>query len=489
MSFFSIPFLIFFLPFVLVHYYLLGILLDRVLKVANPVRFQNGWLLVASIVFLVWLEPVLLLLFAVLVGLCLFLSRKITKAIWEGKRPQPYLLTGYIVFGSIFLLFQIGAALISNGLPLFGLEYTLFRTLLPPAGIAVLCLRSISYVTDVYGGKIEAEKNVVNLGLYLCFFPQVIVGPLQSYRDFKVQLNRSFSMELLSDGVCRFVIGLGKKILIAGNLAVVSDQVFGISQTSESLTQVPVSLAWLGMIVFFLQIYYDFSSFTDMAIGMSNMLGFTIPENFNYPYMADSMTSFWDRWLITIKKWFDRYVSRPLNRMRERNNDQVVVNTFFAFLAMGIWHRVSIGVLIWALLQVICITVEQVISYNERRISKFIKHLYVMLIVMFGWVLLRYGNFYETLLFLRNMVGANQNGLASPLALSLLKEYWIWLVAAVIFIFPVAPKLRQRMEASSHPPVRKAAVVLYPVLLSGVAFLCLLYLTRGLYTPVTYFSF
>ncbi|GEM_PF-218819 len=489
MSYFNIPFLFYFLPFVVVNYYLLGILLDNVLKVPKSIRFLNCWLLLASMVFLVWLEPLLLPLFLVLLVLCLLLSRIIQQAIWEGKRPQPYLIAGYIVFGGIFVLFQIGGALVSNDIPLFGLEYTLLRTLLPPAGMAVLCLRAVSYITDVYTGKIEAEKKVLNLGLYLCFFPQVIIGPLQSYRDFKAQTERSFSMDLLTDGVCRFAAGLGKKILIAGNLAVVADKVFEMSGTSGSVTQVPASLAWLGMIVFLLQIYYDFSSFTDMAVGMSNIFGFTVPENFNYPYMADSMTDFWERWLISIKKWFDRYVSRPLNRIRERNKDQMVVNTFFAFLAMGIWHKAGIGVLLWALLQVICIVFEQVISYHERNIFKPVKHLYVLLVAMFSWVLLRYGNFYETLLFVRNLFGVNQNGLVSPLALSLLKEYWVWIVVGFVFIFPVAPKLRQKIDASSSGFVKRGAMLLYPVLMSCVVFLCMLYIARGLYIPDLYFSF
>lgn len=480
MSFFSISFLFFFLPVVLAGYYLLSATKNKPL--------QNLFLLLCSLVFLVWLEPLFLPLVVALTLFNWFMARRIKDALWNGKPAYGYLVAGYAVNGGLFILFQVLGVLASYGVPLLGLDDWLLQGFLAPAGIAVFTLRSISYVADVYTQRVQAEGSLVKLGLYVCFFPQLVVGPLQSYKDFEPQFDRGFNADLLYTGACRFAVGLGKKILLAGNLAVVADKAFSLSATSDSLTTLPVTLAWLGLAAFFLQIYYDFSAYSDMAIGISNMLGFTAPENFRYPYMAHSITDFWNRWLITVKKWFDRYVSRPLNQLRYENNDQLIVNTFIAFVAMGVWHKASIGMLLWAFLQVLCIAMERVITYEERAIPKIIKHVYVILIVLMSWALLRDSNFYQTLLFLRNLFGLQQNGFTSPLALAFLREYWPVFVAALVFIFPIAPRLRQKVEASGKT-VQAVATVLYPLLLMGVVALCMLYIGRGLYTPDVYFSF
>lgn len=480
MSFFSIPFLFYFLPFVLVGYYVLGIFKSKLL--------QNLFLLLCSLAFLFWLEPLLIPLVVVLTLFNWYMGRSIKNAIWNGKTAQKQLIAVYVINGGLFVLFQVLGALSSYDIPILGLDNWLLQNFLPPAGIAIFVLRSISYVSDVYKKRISAEKNLLKLGLYVCFFPQIVVGPLQSYKDFEPQFQHSFSSDLLYTGACRFAVGLGKKILLAGNLAVVADKAFALSSTSDSLTTLPVTMAWLGLAAFFLQIYYDFSAYSDMAVGMSNMLGFTAPENFRYPYMANSITDFWNRWLITIKKWFDRYVSRPLNRMRDENNDQMIVNTFIVFVAMGVWHKASIGILLWAFLQVLCIAIERVITYDKRSIPKLVKHFYVIVTVLISWSLLRYSNFYQTLLFMRNLFGLNQNNFTSPLALAFLREYWVFFVAALVFIFPIAPKLREKVETSSGA-ARAVAAVVYPILLLGVVVLCMLYIGRGLYVPTTYFSF
>ncbi|MDL2273506.1 hypothetical protein LJC34_03050 [Oscillospiraceae bacterium OttesenSCG-928-G22] len=488
MSFFTVPFLFVFLPVTLAAYYLLNFFVHTVLGKPHHMAAQNGLLLLASVVFLVWLEPLLVPLFLLLSIVCLRLGMEIKSALWENHPAGRYVLAAYILLGGIFVLFQVSGTLAGHGLPIFGLERTLLRTYLPPAGMAIFTLRAIAYVSDVYRQKIEAEKNIVNLGLYLCFFPHMVVGPLQSYGNFRAQLQRGTSVQLLSDGVCRLLVGIGKKILLADNLAVITDNVFALSASSGSLTEVPVSLAWLGIVAFSLQVYYDFTAFSDVAIGLTNLFGFTTPENFNYPYVADSITGFWERWLITIKWWFTRYVSKPLDRMRSENNDQLIVNTFIAFVAMGVWHKASIGMLIWGFLQVFCVAVERVTSYSERRIPKLVKHGYVILVVMLGWALLRYSSFNQTLLFLRNLFGLNQNGLWSPLTLAFLQEYWVFFAAALLFIFPVAPAMRQRMENGGRA-TRAVAGACYVALFAGLAGLCLVYFSRGLYVPGVYFSF
>lgn len=481
MSYTSSPFLFYFLPATLAVYYLLGVF--------TRARLLKNWLLLlASGVFLFWLQPLYLPLIAALCGVYWRLGLAIKAALWEGKPTKAYLRTGYIVGVGLFLGFQLLGTLAGYGVPVLGLDSLLSRDLLVTAGLGIFTLRAIGYVADVHARRVVAEKSFTSLALYFCFFPQIIIGPLQTYKEFAPQLAQPFHAERLYAGACRFAVGLGKKILLAGNLAVISDRVFSLSATSDSLTKVPVSLAWLGLLCFVLQMYYELSAYSDMAIGMSNMFGFTAPENFRYPYMAGSMTEFWNRWLITIKSWFDRYVARPLNSVRYENKDQMLINTFFAFLAMGIWQKASIGMLVWAFLQVLCIAFEQVITYDKRRIPGVIKHAYVALALLLSAALVRYTSFYQVFLFFRNLVHLNHNGFASPLALALLKEYGVVLAAALVFLFPVAPRLREKMEASSGRGLRAVAGGVYVLLLAGVVLLCLLFIARGLYVPNGYFS-
>lgn len=481
MSIFNLPFIFYYFPLLLMGYYFLALFKNR--------RFlQNTFLLICCMLLLFLLEPLFFPLLIILPPLNWFLGKRIKAALWVNGPVKKYLVAGYLINGGLFLVFQLLGTLVSYQVPLMGLEYTLLKDVMLPAGIAIFVLRAISYLKDIYAGEIDGDNRFREVILYLCFFPQMIVGPLQPYADFAPQLARKFDADLFFAGWNRFAVGLGKRILIANNLAVVSDTVFNLSATSDSTTQVPVSLAWLGLLAFSLQVYYDFSAYTDVAIGISNILGFRIPENFNYPYAADSITKFWDRWLITIKDWFDTYVSSPLNRRRYKSNDQLVVNTFIAFVAMGLWQKASVGILVWAFLQVMCIAIEKVVTYEERSIPRVVKHLYVIMIILFSMALYRQNNFYQTLLFLRNLFGQNNNGLASPLAFTFLKEYGVYFVLALLFALPIAPAIRKKVEASGQV-IRRIAYGLYPVLLLGVAFLSLLYMARGLYVPTAYYGF
>lgn len=479
LSYSDIPFLFYFLPPVITGYFLLSAFQGSTAK--------NVFLLLASLVFLGWLEPLFLPLIVLLTLINYALGRGIRRAWWEGRDAKHFLWAGYIINGGLFLLFQLAAMLVSHGVSLMGLEQSLFKSLLLPVGIGLFVLRSISYISDVYRRRIEAERNYIHLSLYLCFFPQIVVGPLTSYRDFKPQLQRRQDGDLFAQGVCRFVIGLGKKILLANNLAVITDTVFTLSSTSHTVTQVPVALAWLGIGAFLLQIYYDLSGYTDIAIGLSNVFGFTAPENFNYPYMANSVNDYWNRWLISIKDWFNRYVARQLDNRRSSNNDQRIANLFIAFLALGLWHKASIGMALWALLQILFIAFEQVITYDQRSIPRPVKHLYVLFTLVLSAALIRYTNAYHTLLFLRNLFGLSESGFSSPLALTLLKENWAVLIPAVVFAFPLAPKLKKRIDESGRG-LRAVSTVIYPLLLSGVVLLIMLYVARGLYVPAAYLS-
>jgi alginate O-acetyltransferase complex protein AlgI len=481
MYFVNSPFLFYFLPAGLAGYYLLGLFKRRAV--------QNVFLLLLSLVFLFFSEPLYLPLLAALWFFNYYLGRKIKTALWEGYAAKKYIGACYALNGGLFVAFQVLVAVVNHGGALGALGFNLFRHVVLPAGIAVFTLRAIGYVSDVYHKKTDAEQNALNLGLYLFFFPQIIVGPLMPYKEFRPQiLERRFDPDRFYAGVCRLVTGIGKMVLLAGTLAVVTDTVFGLSAASETFTIVPAALAWLGLAAFCLQVYYQFSAYSDIAIGLGGMLGFDAPENFNYPYIANSVTAFWDRWLITIKGWFERYIARPLNRKRSANSDQRVINILVAFIAMGIWQKVT-----WASSSGRCCRCfawrwSARSCYGERRIPKVVKHVYVAAVILISCALLRPNNLYETLLFFRNLFGMNQNGFFSPLALSLLREYWVFIVGAIVLLFPIAPALRKRIDRGGVA-VKRIGAVAYTAALFVVVWLCVLYISRGLYTPDAYFSF
>lgn len=399
-------------------------------------------------------------------------------------------MISYAVNATVFIGMQLLMAYIRNGWPLLGLEHGLLRSFAVPVGAGMIAIRSIGYVADIYHQRMEAEEDFINLSLYTCFFPGIVAGPMANYEEFRENLTgRTFDRDLFFDGICKFVTGFAKKILLAGNLAVIADEVFRLSTKSDSLAHVPVSLAWLGLIAFILQVYYDFSSYSDMSIGLAGIFGFHFKENFRSPYLVNSMTSFWDRWNITIKGWFDKYVSHPLDQRLAANRDQMVATSFLVFVLFGLWHKASIGIVIWAFLQVLFITVERVITYDKRKIPGIIRHLYVFLAVAISWAVFRAGNLYHVLLFLRNLFGMNQNGFTSAMTMTYLQEYWIFLLAGLFFLFPVGKKIAQKMDASGSRVASGAAAVIYPILMMAVFVLSVVYLARGFYVPEAYFNF
>lgn len=478
MTFVNTQFLLYFLPIALGIYALFR----------RSISKQNVCLLIFSLVFYAWIELRFFLFLIVAILVNFWLALRIEKAQNERKPAKKYATIAYVINGGVFLVFQLLSAYIQGGFPLFGLQYTLLYNFMVPVGMGIIAMRGISYVMDVYRMQLPAERRLADLALYISFFPQLVAGPLTPYSDFKPQLQvRSFDGEMMYSGISRLVIGLGKKALIANNLSVIADQVFEASATGA--LEVPVLLAWLGILCVGLQLYYEFSGYADIAIGLGKIFGFRSEENFNYPYLASSMRDFWTRWNMTVKNWFDIYVLHPLNRSRSTNKDRAILHTFIMFVLLGTLRRFSLSILLWAAVQTLFITGEDVITYDKRKIPRPVTHLYVLIVLSLSWVLFRSNTLNGALSYMQNMLGMNQNGIMSSMAWLFLKEYWPFILAGIVFIFPIAPAIDRRVQAAKGKYVRPVLWIGYTLLLLAILGLVLLYLARGQYTLFHYYSF
>ena len=480
MLFSSIIFLLYFFPVVLAVYYLL----------AFSRTAQNVWLFFASILFYAWGEPVyvLLMLGTIFVNWGAgFLLEKEKES--PGRKKLLLVLTCILNLG-VLLFFKYTGFLVQNINMIAGEKLLAVGELPLPIGISFYTFQALSYVIDVYRGNTKAEKNPLYVGLYIAFFPQLIAGPIVRYNQVADQIrNRKSSYRKLSVGVCRFVTGLGKKILLANQLAILADQIFNWSELGVEHFQVPVVMAWMGMLAYTLQIYFDFSGYSDMAIGLGLMFGFKFEENFNYPYAAVSMQDFWKRWHISLTGWFREYVYFPLGGSRVENKDRMIRNLLIVWLLTGIWHGAQWTFLFWGLWHFLFQLAERFFGYARENAHKIRMRIYTMLVVMFGWVMFRAKDLYQANIYYKNLFGISGNGFWSEKTGFLLREYWMFLAAGIVLALPVARWCNNRLVKEKQGVAGSIANLLYPVAMSALFLLCLTYLVRGGYNPFIYFTF
>lgn len=476
MLFSSIVFLFYFLPVVLLLYYLFAF--SRVL--------QNVLLLVASLVFYAWGEPVYVFL---MIGSILFNS--LMGALVErlhGRAKSVALWSGVAVnIGVLFVFKYLSFVLRSLGLFDSGVIEEFELSL--PIGISFFTFQALSYVMDVYRGTAKAE-NPFYVGLYIAFFPQLIAGPIIQYNSIADQIrNRKESFDKLSVGICRFTTGFGKKVLLANCLGAVADHVFSWSTIGADRMSVPVMLAWLGSIAYTLQIYFDFSAYSDMAIGLGLCFGFKFGENFNYPYIAMSVSDFWKRWHISLTNWFREYVYFPLGGSRVNNQDYMVRNMFVVWLLTGIWHGANWTFIFWGLYYFLFQLAERFFEYPEKMKSRFLKHFYTLMVVNAGWVIFRADDLYQAGRFFMNMFGFNRNGFYSDVAVLLLRENWVFFALGIIFSVPVARNMNKMLFKQQDSWMHKICTIFYPVGMLLVLIISVSYLASGTYNPFIYFNF
>ena len=464
---FSTPYFLFlYLPAVLLLYYI------------SPLKWRNLVLLVVNLIFYGWGEPVYIVIMFASIAIDythgMLVARNKAKGNWRGAKLA---VASSVVFNLALLFFFkywdfIAKTLEGMGLgfmPQFGLEL--------PIGISFYTFQTMSYTIDVYRGDARVQKNIVTFGTFVTLFPQLIAGPILQYKDLDAQLeHRDHSVEKFASGVQRFCVGLGKKVLLANNLGKLWDVY--LATPGHELTTLG---AWLGIIAFSLQLYFDFSGYSDMAIGLGRMLGFEFLENFNYPYISKSATEFWRRWHISLGSWFREYLYIPLGGNRV-GKGRLMFNLLIVWAATGIWHGASWNFLIWGLYYCFFVVLEKLwLGKYLKKAPAALAHLYGIFIVVVGWAIFAVEDFTAMGLYLKAMFGIGVS-LVNGDALYYLFNYLPMLVVACVAATPLAAKVWHKIPAKVWKPA-------LPVLVCLALVLATAYLVDGTYNPFLYFRF
>ncbi len=472
MVFSSSTFLIIFLPLTVALYYLLGVLITRNTAVKNLI------LLIASLIFYAWGEPVYVILmlisicFNFVIGMDIDQSQKMNN---KAKARRLFIIA--IVFNiGVLGFFKYSNFLIENFANVTGLGIRPLNIALP-VGISFYTFQIMSYIIDLYKGNIKAQRKLLNFALYVSLFPQLIAGPIVKYKDIDEQLiARKENWESYSKGLNRFVFGLSKKLILANTLGSVYA---GVQETgSESMS---VLTAWVGIICYTLQIYFDFSGYSDMAIGLGGIFGFKFCENFNYPYIADSVTDFWRRWHMSLSSWFRDYVYIPLGGNRCRV-PRVILNLMIVWLLTGFWHGASWNFILWGVYYGILLIIEKyLLAGIIKKIPVILKWLVTMICVMVGWVLFSAPDIGEAFNYIAAMFGYAES-FVDPYGVFILGSNIILILVAAVCAAPVY-KLLPRMIGGKKFSRIKMAVI--PLLL----ILCIIFMISETYNPFLYFRF
>lgn len=465
MLFSSITFLYYFLPLTLVLYFL------------SPGRLKNAVLLLASLVFYGWGEPkyVLLMVLSILSGYVfgLLVER------YRNKRSGRTLCVISVGISLSFLLcFKYLDFFLENLNRAAGLEISLLGLALP-IGISFYTFQIISYTVDVYRGE-RAQRNLIHLAAYVVMFPQLIAGPIVRYSNIAGQLTvREHSFSGAASGIRRFVIGLGKKILIANQL----EELCAGFQASEEKS---VLFYWLYAVAFSLHIYFDFSGYSDMAIGLGRVFGFRFPENFHYPYISASITEFWRRWHISLGSWFRDYVYIPLGGNRKGQKRQLL-NILIVWMLTGFWHGAAWNFILWGLYFAFFLTIEKLWLLKLLKGSLFWPHVYTLFLVMISFVIFNGESMGQVLSDLAGLVGTGGIPLVSAEAVYYLRSFGIVLLTAVAGATPVFRSFM--LKISKDPIGGKVLNLAEPFALAGVMLVITAYLVDGSFNPFLYFRF
>ena len=465
MLFSSIPFLYYFLPLVLAVYFL------------TPARFRNAVLLLASLIFYAWGEPkyVLLMLASILSGYGFGLLQER----YRGQKGAKLVCGLSVAVSLSFLLyFKYADFFLENFNAATGLGVPLLRIALP-IGISFYTFQIISYTVDVYRGE-PAQKNLIHLAAYVAMFPQLIAGPIVRYSDIAQQLeHRSHSTALAAEGVRRFLIGLGKKILIANQLG----ELCSVFRASDEKS---VLFYWLYAVAFALHIYFDFSGYSDMAIGLGKVFGFHFLENFNYPYISASITEFWRRWHMSLGTWFRDYVYIPLGGNRVGRARQLL-NILVVWMLTGFWHGAAWNFVVWGLMFAVLLIMEKLWLLKPLSKCRPLAHLYVVFFVVISFVIFNAENMGQALSDIGGLFGAGGIPLVSAEAVYCLRSFALVLILAVL---GATPLLRNGLvRLSQYPTAGKVLNALEPFTLFVLLLVMTGYLVDGSFNTFLYFRF
>ena len=468
MLFSSIVFLFSFLPAVMILYYLL------------PVRFRNVILLLASLVFYAWGEPVYLFLMLLSILFNYFSGLDIARNLQDKRAAKRSLVFNLIINLAVLGFFKYEGFVLDtlNGILPVHISY---HALPLPIGISFYTFQILSYIIDVYRGNVKVQTNLPNFALYVTMFPQLIAGPIVQYADVDEQLaSREVSRTKFGEGSMYFIRGLAKKVLLANTSGMIFTEVSGLAKGN-----IAVMTAWLGAFAYMFQIYFDFSGYSDMAIGLGKMFGFEFNMNFNYPYVSKSITEFWRRWHISLSSWFRDYVYIPLGGSRV-SKIKHIRNLLIVWFLTGLWHGAAWNFVAWGLYYGVILIIEKyLLSPVLDRLPDVVRHIYSIVLVVIGWVLFFSSSFGQAADYIRVMFGAGAHGFADRESMYLLTSNLIlWL----ILIFGSTPLVHFRYEHMLRTKKWNTTII-NSVVYAALFIVCIAYLVTETYNPFLYFRF
>lgn len=475
MVFSSLTFLFLFLPIVLILYYII------------PKQLKNLFILISGLFFYAWGEPIYVLIMIASTLIDYFAGLVIYKFGHKPAMRKVALIVSVIMNLSLLGFFKYSGFIVENINHIFGTSYGAPTTLLP-IGISFFTFQSMSYTIDLYRGNINVQKNPITFAAFVTLFPQIVAGPIVRYEDIADELeDRKIDIDTIWDGILQFVAGLGKKVLIANNIGTLWDTV-----KAMDLNTVPVATAWLGIAAYTLQIYFDFSGYSDMAVGMGKILGFHFPKNFDYPYEAKSITEFWRRWHMTLSGWFKSYVYFPLGGSK-KGFARMILNTAIVWFLTGVWHGASWNFIVWGCMYGVIIIMEKVVITVLKnkgkeslldKIPNLVKHIYAMVLVSLGWVLFDTDSLSMAFAYMKRMFSFGST-FADNHTTYLLLNFGILLIVAIIGCTSIVKKLAEKL-AKWQPSCTNVLSICYMII---VFLLSTAYLVDASYNPFLYFNF
>ena len=463
MLFTSISFLYYFLPTIIILYFI------------TPKKYRNYILLIFSIIFYMYGEPKYVILMLVEILVAYFGALLIDKY----KSKEIFLITIIIHIG-LLCVFKYTDLFIGTINSIFKTNIS-FLNIALPIGISFYTFQILSYVIDVYRGKVKVQKNILKLATYVSLFPQLIAGPIVRYETICDELdNRDETIEKFSLGVRRFIIGLAKKVLIANMLGELCTKFSLVDERS-------VLFYWIFAISYMLQVYFDFSAYSDMAIGLGKMFGFTFLENFNYPFISKSITEFWRRWHISLSSWFKDYVYIPLGGSR-KGTLKLVRNILIVWFLTGIWHGAAYNFILWGLFIGIFLVIEKLwLSKYISKLPKFLRNIYVLFIIMISFIMFNAGSINEAFFNIKGLFGLNKEVFINNYTIYYLKSYLIVLIIAIFGATPLFKNIIEKLKKSKC--LNKIVNILEPIFLVILLLLVTAYLIDSSYNPFLYFRF
>ena len=471
MVFSSMTFIWIFLPILLFVYYI------------SKEKYRNIILLFFSLIFYSWGEHkyIVLMLISILVN---YIFGRILDKCNKKKNKKIVLIVSIVFNLGLLVYFKYFNFIATNIDNIIGQNVIPNKNIVLPIGISFYTFQIMSYIIDLYRGDIKVQKNLLNLALYISFFPQLIAGPIVKYKDIDEQLQkRTVTIEKFSNGIKRFVYGLAKKVIFANTLAYIADTIFN---SNIELLNMPI--AWLGAICYTLQIYFDFSGYSDMAIGLGKMFGFEFMENFNLPYISESITEFWRRWHISLSTWFKEYLYIPLGGNR-KGKIRTYINLLIVFLATGIWHGASWNFVVWGLFNGFFLVIERIKLKEllDKNKLKFVNHIYALLVIIFGWVLFRADTLRSALQYMKIMIIPSKQLANFDTSLIINNRNIIMIIVVILFsgiLQTIFNKLKNK-EKIKEVYHRYFEVIVISLLM----FISIMMLASNTYNPFIYFRF